>query len=201
MALIAGSILLPVAILLGASFLSDLHMSQLLRDTTVVAAKIDDCCTPSVGALSTLGLLVMSAGAAFFALGALMRAYALGIDTGARLLAIGAVFSVLFCLDDAFLLHEHVLKNRGIPEIALYVVYGALLLSFIWTGRRHLPYLEPILLVLTVLGFGVSVGLDQVLPSRPVIEDSFKFIGIFTWFGFALVAAGRLARGALSQTQ
>lgn len=196
-AIVAGCVLLPLAILFAASLVPGWDMSHLLRDTTVVASEIENCCSPHVGALSTLGLLVMAAAAAFFAIGALQRFQERGLDRGARLLAIGAAFSALFCVDDAFLLHEHVFLHRGVPEIVTYGAYGVLMIAFLWVGRLHLRYLHPVLLGATLAGFGLSVGIDQLFEQRPsvmIVEEVFKFVAIFTWAGFALLASARLAR-------
>ncbi|MDP9495076.1 MAG: hypothetical protein M3P87_07540 [Actinomycetota bacterium] len=180
-------VLLPVSavlvMVLAIAYTSDVPVTDLLRDPS---ATLDGAWY--VGLVSIAGVALWAAAAAICLL-------CLGAETspGPRsLLLAGAVTSVILGADDAFLLHEAIKNEIGIPSPLTIGVYGVIALVLFW---RAWPYLKNradlIVFVLGVGLFAVSVILDAAgeadLPTPPysaVIEDVAKFLGLVTWVTF-----------------
>lgn len=124
-----------------------------------------------------------------------------GRGLGKAFLVYIAVFSGLLALDDLFMLHEEVLPVwLGIPELALYAVYGVLAAGF--TGFiRLLLETDFLLLGLAFSFFVLSVLTDQGMlrflfdvrgNAGLVIEDLTKMLGIVCWLVFSLRTAAQL---------
>ena len=114
----------------------------------------------------------------------------------------GTLLSI-FLLDDAFLLHEDVLLNIGIPEITLYLIYlvGTLLYAPLFREEvQETPYLL-LLIGLGMLGVSALVDLneDGILESffdkhyraGWLMEDGIKLPGILTYNLYFVYTASR----------
>jgi hypothetical protein len=137
---------------------------------------------PWAGVLSTLGgVLMCSAGAVAVVAGA-------AAGTGSRiagfLVEVGLLTAVLG-LDDLLQLHEAVVPGlTGLPEEAVFGVYGVAATVVVARHQRVLGGLATVLPVVAVGLLAVSVGLDVLDPPlrwRAWTEDSVKLLGIAGW--------------------
>lgn len=140
-----------------------------------------------VGAVSDLNLFVWAAGAAILVVAALGFRRESGNLSGA-LAWIGA-FTVLFTVDDRFLLHEGVYPRLlGFSQLGTYALYVALLGSILVCYRKvllHQP--EVVLLILALAFLGASVLLDVAgwdTTVRRVAEETAKMLGAVSWMLF-----------------
>lgn len=151
-----------------------------------------------VGAVSDLNLFVWAAGAA------ILFVAALGVrrESGnlSRALAWIGAFTVLFTLDDRFLLHEGVYPRLfGFSQLGTYVVYVAILGSIlVWYRDVLLRQPDVVLLILALAFLGASVLLDVAgwdTTVRRVAEETAKMIGAVSWMLFpAAVVVRHLSR-------
>lgn len=107
--------------------------------------------------------------------------------------------SVMFMLDDFFLLHENY-YSRIIHETKVYLIYIILLAIFLFTFRRIIARSEFIFLILAIGFWGASISFDvmefmiyynsvstyELSPgSTPelfyLVEDGSKLMGIVSW--------------------
>jgi hypothetical protein len=133
-----------------------------------------------VGLLSFLGFGAWGVGA-----GAAL-AGGLAADHGPRrrLLLQASALTVVLLLDDMLMLHENVLPNLHVPETAVYVGYVVLVLAWLWINRVEMRRTDRVLLVVALLGFAASIGLDKLvdgITNWTFLEDSLKFGGIVLW--------------------
>jgi hypothetical protein len=197
-------ILLPVAFLmligLTIAELADVPVTDLLRDTT---ALLDG--PWYAGFFSTAGIALWAATAAMSFL-----ALSTHPDRGtAGLLIIGAVVSLILCVDDAYLMHETIKNTIGIPSFLTISAYGLLTIYLVWRARAALLERPDVgILLAGVALLALSVLLDAAgeadLPTPPlsaVFEDVFKFLGIVTWtYFFAQVARGAIRSSEVEPT-
>ena len=99
-----------------------------------------------------------------------------------------ALLSLILLIDDLFLFHENIFPYRlHIPQKGIYLGYGIILIGYLYSFRGLLLEFRYKLLVAAILLFGLSIGCDVFLPQEKweyFIEDSFKILGIFSWFLF-----------------
>lgn len=141
-----------------------------------------------LGAASSLGIIGWAAATAFFALGALLVRRT---DwPRSRSLGLAGLYSFLLLIDDFFLLHDDILLRAFGSERPTYAAYAVLGVACLAPSLRRLERSTTILLVAAVGAFGLSVAVDQLWASdsdlRLVVEDGFKFIGIWLWALFSL---------------
>jgi hypothetical protein len=148
-----------------------------------------------VGMLSNLGIVAWAAALTVCLFPALVLAKRCHMERARTFLIASGVFTATLMLDDLFLLHESVLPEAvGMPETLVLVLYAgafAVYVGAFWAEMLRTPY---ILFVLACVCFGLSMGIDIVLPFVGVsfIEDSAKFAGILLWLVyFAKVAEAR----------
>jgi hypothetical protein len=111
--------------------------------------------------------------------------------TDRRRLVVFGAFTLILLADDAFLLHEAVGPENGIPQVLFLGVYGlmgaALLVGFArapWTGRS--------LAFLTGGAFlAISVFTDEFVRGRFLIEDGAKLLGCLVWIAVPLLSLRR----------
>ncbi len=92
-------------------------------------------------------------------------------------------------IDDTFMLHEFVLPRCGIPQMLVLVLYGGLAVAFLLVSRKVVCRHGCPLLLVTALGFGLSLGLDVLLPSDVhlyLLEDGAKLLGQLSWVSYML---------------
>jgi hypothetical protein len=178
---------------LGLAYLSDIPVTDLLRDPSAV---LDG--PWYVGIFSTTGIALWASTGA-------MCLLALSADpakSARSLLVAGAVISFVLGADDGYLLHETIKNEIGIPSpvtIGLYGLMAILLLRPAWsfmTARADFS----VFLVAVVL-FAVSAILDgaaeaglPTIPFAPILEDIAKFLGIATWLAYFAGVASDVIR-------
>ncbi len=150
------------------------------------------------GALSNLGILLWWSAATVYAFtAALLRRRALGTGPGRTFLVYLAGFTGLLALDDLFMLHEEVLPVRlGVPEAAVYALYGAAAAGLLWFVRELLDT-DFLVLGLAFVFFACSVLIDAGVlllfglsgGASLFAEDLAKMLGIVLWLVFALRTA------------
>lgn len=142
------------------------------------------------GAVSTLTVMTWTAVAtlALFAAGA--------VRTGRRRAALFAALAVALTVDDAFLVHEAVGPENGVPQELFLGGYAALaavlVVSFLRTPRAG----STVAFLLGLAWLGVSAVADTVLHHRFLLEDGSKLLGALTWLAVPLLTLrGRVPRG------
>ncbi|MGJ5631351.1 hypothetical protein [Nostoc sp. CALU 1950] len=103
----------------------------------------------------------------------------------------------LLLFDDFFLIHESVFPDYlHISEKIVYAGYIALMLMFFLKFKTILKKTEFLILLSAFIFFGLSIVCDNIFPNIPVaIEDTFKLVGITTWFTyFARICLQRVSR-------
>jgi hypothetical protein len=103
----------------------------------------------------------------------------------------------LLLFDDFFLIHESVFPDYlNINEKIIYAGYIVLVLIFFLRFKTILKKTEFIILLSAVIFFGLSIVCDNIFPNIPaVIEDTFKLVGITTWFTyFARICLQQVSR-------
>lgn len=163
-------------------------VSDLTRDPTAVMGT-----GFYVGILSNFGLMLWASAAAICIFGAaLLR----GRDGGAAsFLFFGGAVSVMLALDDAWLLHEHVLPRLFIPEIVVYLALLAAVGGYILYFLPRILLTDYALLATSAFFLGVMLFLDLILPMTDLatfFEDGAKFFGIVFWLAYFSVTAARL---------
>ncbi|QMS89520.1 hypothetical protein HUN01_18770 [Nostoc edaphicum CCNP1411] len=103
----------------------------------------------------------------------------------------------LLLFDDFFLIHESVFPDYlHINEKIVYAGYIVLVLMFFLKFKTILKKTEFLILLSAFMFFGLSIVCDNIFPNIPVaIEDTFKLVGITTWFTyFARICLQRVSR-------
>jgi hypothetical protein len=190
----------PPALLLGLtawiSATTQLEPAFFTRDP---AAAMD--AHPLTGVQSHLGVLVWwSAGVVSLFVAGVVRRRAGTAQLAAFLLWSGAI-TVVFALDDLFLLHEDLIE-RLIPrgEKVLFLAYATALAWGLVRFREVIRESEWALLAVALLLFGASMTVDFLVqprwdsPWRIYVEDGLKLLGIAAWSGYLI----RMCRDALS---
>ena len=201
-AAILCALALAVGLVLLTSIQPWIDPRWLYMDTQTVGELSGDCCHVYDGAVSTLGIMLWSATAAICLFGAVL--YAASDQKRAALYGLhGGLLSAFLALDDAYLLHEIVTPELGIPQIVFMAVIGAAALSYLGLHLRWLRQSGAWILILSLICFAISVGIDQVFhsidPAWIIAEDGPKFIGIVAWFLFHLVAHSKLTLRSMHQ--
>lgn len=172
-------------------------------DTQTVGELAGDCCHIYDGAVSTLGIMLWAATAAVALFSAFLcfatdrgRAAAFGLH--------GFLLSGFLALDDAYLLHDVAAPNLGVPQLVFLLVIGSAAVSYFAVQRDFLRRSGTWVLAISLAGFAISLGVDQIAHSiQPfwiVVEDGPKFIGIVAWFLYHLRAHAVLVLNADQQS-
>ena len=133
------------------------------------------------GFLSQVGLFLWSATAAVC-----FVAYQVIRDTDrsrARFLLASSVLTTILLIDDAFTVHDRLLPHLGLPALAVYTMYGLVLLAYLWRFWEQIAD-GPRLLLLLALTFGGAAGVLDVLDHTGVTivaETGMKFMGLGSW--------------------
>lgn len=157
------------------------------------------------GIIATMTGLLWAAttGIVLFAWFLLRHRTSSGINPG-FFLATG-IFTFMLMLDDVFLGHEIVYpRYLRIPENLVYAAYGITILWLLWRYRMEILRTDYLLLVLALVGFGLSILTDIVyeldlLPIQGVfvIEDGAKSIGVVSWAAYLIRTSAQSIRSML----
>ncbi len=133
------------------------------------------------GAVSTLIVMISTAVATLALLTVRI------VPTGRRRTGLFAALVVSLTLDDAFLLHEAVGPENGVPQ-ELFLCGYALLAAVLGLGFLRTPRAGTTVAFLLGLGWlGVSVLADTFLHHRFLLEDGSKLLGVLTWLAVPLL--------------
>lgn len=175
----------PALVVVAALLLQPWFDPRLAFMDPIIAGQTADCCHLYYGAASNLGALYMASAA----VACLFAAAALGPVAergGFRFLLTAGLVSGWLCLDDLFLLHEGVAPKLGVPQTAALAFDAALIAAYLFLNRQRLLAGQAPLLLLALVGLGLSTGIDVVLhsPSVVAVEDAAKLLGLAAWAGF-----------------
>lgn len=168
----------------------------LFMDALAAAEHSGDCCKPYYGFASTVGIMIWCATAAVCLFSAAI--FALWRRSRATILfaASAGLFSGWLGFDDAFLIHEAVLPNMGIPEGVVMAVYIGLALLYTGISAGSILAADKWLFAAACGALAFSVGIDAVFPNVErtyiYLEDSAKFFGIFMWASFHITTMAYL---------
>jgi hypothetical protein len=192
---------LPAAFMAAVAMQPWIDPGDLLRDPLAVAEMRQPlCCKVYYGAVSNLGVLLWTCGAA-------VCLFAAAVVIAQRLPAQRAIFLIsaslltgVLAIDDLFLVHENVLPALGVSQPVTYGAYGALGLAYLAVSWREILRHKVSLLAAAVVLLGTSATIDWVFhsdhPLRILLEDGAKLTGISAWVGFHVIAAWAILRGA-----
>ena len=139
-----------------------------------------------VGLFSNIGLFLLSAaaGISFISLKLPKIKNQLNID---KFFSFSFFFSFVLLIDDAFLLHEKVLPDRGIPEIIIFILYFLYGFYGLIINYKFISNSSWKILLLANLFFAISFFCDLKLNNvidydlLIFIEDFAKLTGVFSW--------------------
>lgn len=154
------------------------------------------------GAMSNLGILVWTAGAAFAVAGAWV-ARRVGRMSAFRFLAVGALATTILVLDDVFALHAGPLRqllggSKNVAQMLVVlpvVVWACLFSADIRRTRSGLLIAAVVSLAGSVI---VDVGLRLDGDGRLLAEDGMKFLGILAWSQYFAITSRDIAASAIS---
>lgn len=174
-----------------AWFQTAMHPAELMRDALATATSRAHrgvtCCSPFLGAVSTLGVWLWASTAAISFTGAVVLWVRRADGVRIAMLASAGLLSLWLALDDGFMLHEkHGIKVIG--DLGLYRLVSSVLLSCVILCILKLRAFAGVTVLAAALGMLVmSLTIDDYLPqsaSTIFVEDSFKFFGICLWTAF-----------------
>ncbi|MBN3880208.1 MULTISPECIES: hypothetical protein [unclassified Nostoc] len=107
------------------------------------------------------------------------------------------LITCLLLFDDFFLIHDSVFPDYlNINESVFYVIYIAIASTFFLKFKTILKKTEFLILLSAIFFFGLSIVCDNIFPDIHIaIEDTFKLLGISTWFTyFTRICLQRVSR-------
>ncbi|HJX42277.1 MAG TPA: hypothetical protein VJ352_01275, partial [Geodermatophilus sp.] len=127
------------------------------------------------GAVSTLTVMISTAAATLALLTVRI------VPAGRRRAGLFAALVVWLTLDDAFLVHEAVGPENGVPQ-ELFLCGYALLAAVLTVEFLRTPLAGSTVAFLLGMGWlGLSVLADAFLHHRFLLEDGSKLLGVLTW--------------------
>jgi hypothetical protein len=139
--------------------------------------------TPLAGFISHLGVFALFAAGAICVFSSFHVAHRFGL-----LFWVG-LFSMVIAADDFFMVHEVLAPRVGVPELAVFGIYGLSALAILVRFRRLLSGKGHMALYLATLLLAGSVLLDLALEysdAQVIAEDSLKFVGLMLWSAYWL---------------
>ena len=175
----AGMIMLLVLFL---KLKYDIDTGNLTRDANAVAEQ-----PLYIGLVSNLGILFWCASAAicFFSGWIGNKRGGASIES---FLVYSGVLSVILLFDDLLQLHEDFFPEElHIPEEWILLLYTSLAIAVFFQYRAIIPSTNYLILLSCTILFGLSIAIDLFDPGirgGGFLEDSAKFLGVLTWFGY-----------------
>lgn len=142
------------------------------------------------GAVSTLTVMTWTAVAT-------LTLFAVGVvRAGRRRIGLFAVLAVALTVDDAFLVHEAVGPENGVPQ-ELFLGGYALLAAVVAVSFLRSPRAASTMaFLLGLMWLGLSAAADATLHHWFLLEDGSKLLGALTWLAVPLLTLrGRMPRG------
>ncbi len=195
--LVFAIVLVPALFMAAVGAQPWIDPADLLRDPIAVAElKGTQCCKIYYGAVSNLGVMIWTSGAAvcLFA-AAVLAARPDGMRRAVFPFLAGVLTGVL-ALDDLFMLHDHALPHFGVPQPAVYATYAAMGLAYLLVCWRTILQSHYGLFVVAAGLLAASAGIDWLIHNdelwRLMVEDGAKWVGLCAWVGFHVVACWAL---------
>ncbi|RJP85223.1 MAG: hypothetical protein C4518_16495 [Desulfobacteraceae bacterium] len=148
---------------------------------------------PSVGAISTLGILFWCATATILIFTRSLRLPA-GDSKYSMFILFSGILTTILMLDDAFMLHDALLPTYfGVKEIYSYILYSIFFFLGFIRFKKQILKTQYHLLLITFAFWGASILFDLFQPDiesmiggnwRILLEDGFKLLGIVAWFDY-----------------
>ncbi len=197
------AIIMPAAVALAAYIQPFIKPRLLFLDPLVAAVETETCCQTYLGIVSTLGVIlwVMTASVCLFAAYVIFRQKAPRAFVEFALLS--GLLSTWLAFDDVFLVHDNLAPKLGVPQNL--VLFSIALAAVLYCLRcwRVIVRSDAVMFGLATGFLGMSVVVDVLhissdnwpilVDSGPIfIEDGFKFIGLFCWSVFHIMAVARL---------
>jgi hypothetical protein len=146
---------------------------------------------PYVGVISNVGILLWTASASILFFSAILGTTLNIPKRLVQFLVYGGVLTSLMLMDDMFLFHDVIFPEYlNISQSFFYISYGIILIIYLYLYKSVLLTTDYILLLAAFGLFAASVAVDEFvenvveLPAEYLVEDSFKLLGIISWFAF-----------------
>lgn len=159
------------------------------------------------GYISNVGILFWCAAATIcFLSAAILHLRKDQLETVRFLGSFGALTTLLM-FDDLFMFHESIGPwYFNLPEKATLVFYGVFAMYCLARFRQVILSNDVRFLLLAFVGFGASVGIDQIsekiyIPGEYLFEDGAKFIGIASWLVYFLNFSFNKIMAVMAQSQ
>ena len=173
------------AFMLLVRFFTPIPIRHLTRDPLVLAEK-----PFYFGFLSNVGVLLWCVAAIVCLFSSLLLFVAQGKRESVLFFAVFGAISLWLMLDDLLMIHEVLDEELHlIPDKVTYGFYGLAIIVSLVRFRKLLLRVQPWVLGLSLLFFGVSIGFDVLVPNgwavlqddAYLLEDGFKLLAIFVW--------------------
>lgn len=182
---------------------SDVAFGDLTRDPVAVADL-----EAYVGALSHIGVIVMSASAGIAIFGSVVLAASTGSAHGdaiesARYLGYMGGLTALLAIDDALLVHDRLVPRlTPLPESSVYAVYALVVAYGLYRFRSLIRGPGVAWFVAALVCFAGSLVVDRAGDQDNAsglhffLEDGFKFMGYICWVVFFVGATWHALRAS-----
>lgn len=181
------------AFMLLVRFVSPIPIRHLTRDPLVLAEK-----PFYFGFLSNVGVLLWCTAAIICLFSSLLLFVAQGKRESVLFFAVFGSISLWLMLDDLLMIHEVLDEELHlIPDKVTYGFYGLAIVVSLVRFRKRLLRVQPWVLGVSLLFFGISIGFDVLMPNgwtvlqddAYLLEDGFKLLAIFVWAVYFFRAA------------
>jgi len=160
----------------------------LFLDTQTAGELSDDCCHVYYGAMSNLGIMLWMGTAAICLFSWVALLILQGRSRISDIALAAGTLSALLGFDDAFLVHEVIGPELGIPQNLVLAFYGVLALGYFALARSIAFGTDGWIFFASGSALALSLGIDVVFhtvsPVFVYFEDGAKFLGIACWFLF-----------------
>ena len=190
-------LIVPLIIVMIAIYQPYVDPKQFFLDPLSAAKSVssEQCCSPHLGAISNLGVLMwaFSAGICLFS-AYLTYSLKFALKYSFFLLNSG-IISFMLMFDDMFLGHEKIYPYFfGIEEEYLMLIYGLSILGYIIFSYQVILQLDFFLLITSLFFFCLSILIDVGYSGnspvlKPYGEDLNKLLGISFWTAFLIRSA------------
>jgi hypothetical protein len=159
---------------------------------------------PYVGIISNLGILFWCSASAILFYSALINRIKKRPEKETYFLFFSGLLSILLLIDDFFLMHDVIFPDYlKINEIVFYLFYGLAAIAIFIRYFKIILDTDYVLLILAFILLGLSATTDEIIAlgihiKHPyIVEDSFKFLGILSWFSYFTRTAYKSVKTAI----
>lgn len=192
---------LAAAVLAMAAAMQPFVDPRLLFLDTIIAGVVSgDCCRSWYGFMSTLGVLMWVGTGAVLLFAAMMLMRMDRAPVVRLQLLFAGLISLIFGLDDVYLIHENAAPKLGVPQLAVLLAYVLLAMAYMALSWRRILAFNPVLFLLAGGFLAASLVVDLFGTTGSVMtivwEDGAKFVGIAAWSSYHLAFASLAVRAA-----